>query len=83
MTTHIHTKRLTCVALLVVHGDEADAGAVGDVLGGPGRGDMGVWRVEEAQGVARGVAHRLQLLPLGVRHHWGNTPQHSTTSGDR
>lgn len=62
---------LTCVALLTVNGDEAYAGITGDVLASPRDINLHACFIKEAQSIARGVAHRCQLLPLAFTNYYG------------
>lgn len=61
---------LTCVALLVVHGDVADAAAVGDVPRSPRKAQDNIRREEESDGEAGRVPDRLQLLSLLDGKNW-------------
>lgn len=62
---------LTYVALLIVNGDEAYAGITGDVLASPRDINLHACFIKEAQSIARGVAHRCQLLPLAFTNYCG------------
>lgn len=62
---------LTYIAFLIINGDEAYAGITGDVLPSPRDINLRASFIKEAQSVARGVAHRLQLLPLAFTNHCG------------
>lgn len=52
------------IAFLIINGDEAYARITGDVLPSPRDINLRASFIKEAQSVARGVAHRLQLPPL-------------------
>lgn len=62
---------LTYIAFLIINGDEAYAGITGDVLPSPRDINLRASFIKEAQSVARGVAHRLQLLPLAFANYCG------------
>lgn len=62
---------LTYIAFLIINGDEANAGITGDVLPSPRDINLRASFIKEAQRVARGVAHRLQLLPLAFTNYCG------------
>jgi hypothetical protein len=62
---------LTYIALLIINGDEAYAGITGDVLPSPRDINLCASFIKEAQSIARGVAHRLQLLPLTFTNYCG------------
>lgn len=54
---------LTYFTLLIINGDEAYAGIIGDVLYCPRGIKLGASFIEKAQSIARGIAHGFQLLP--------------------
>lgn len=62
---------LTYIAFLIINGDEANAGITGDVPPSPRDINLRASFIKEAQSVARGVAHRLQLLPLAFTNYCG------------
>lgn len=61
---------LTYIAFLIINGDEAYAGITGDVLSSPRDINLRSSFVKETQSVARGVAHRFQLLPLTFTNYY-------------
>lgn len=64
-------KALTYIAFLIINGDEAYAGITGDVLPNPRDINLRASFIKEAQSIARGVAHQLQLLPLAFTNYCG------------
>lgn len=62
---------LTYIAFLIINADEANAGITSDVLPSPRDINLRASFIKEAQCVARGVAHRLQLLPLAFTNYCG------------
>lgn len=62
---------LTYIAFLIVNGDEAYAGIIGDVLCSPGDINPCTGFIEKSQSVAGGVAHRFQLLLLTFINYCG------------
>lgn len=62
---------LTYIAFLIVNGDEAYAGIIGDVLCSPGDINLCTGFIEKSQSVAGGVAHRFQLLLLTFINYCG------------
>lgn len=62
---------LTYIALLIIDGDEAYAGIIGDVLCRPRDINLCASFIKKAQSVARGVAHGFQLLPLTFVNYCG------------
>lgn len=64
-------RALTQIALLVVDGDEADAGIIGDVPSSPGHRQPCPGLQKQPQGVAGRVEHGLQLLLLAFRNYCG------------
>lgn len=69
------TRVLTYIALLIINGDEAYAGIIGDVLASPRDINLHACFIKEAQSIARGVAHRCQLLPLAFTNYCGRKKQ--------
>lgn len=62
---------LTYIALLIIDGDEAYAGIIGDVLCRPRDINLRASFIKKAQSVARGIAHGFQLLPLTFVNYCG------------
>lgn len=62
---------LTYIAFLIINGDEAYAGIIGDVQPDPRDINRRASFIKEAQSIARGVVRRLQLLPLAFTNHYG------------
>lgn len=62
---------LTYIAFLIIDGDEAYAGIIGDVLCSPGDINPRAGFVKQSQSIAGGVAHRFQLLLLTVINYCG------------
>lgn len=62
---------LTYIAFLIIDGDEAYAGIIGDVLCSPGDINPCAGFVKQSQSIAGGVAHRFQLLLLTVINYCG------------
>jgi hypothetical protein len=70
---------LTYIALLIINGDEAYAGVTAEVAAGPRDTNLHAYFIKEAQSIARGVAHRFQLLPLAFTNYCGRKIKKSTS----
>jgi len=62
---------LTYIAFLIIDGDEAYAGIIGDVLCSPGEINLCTGFIKKSQSVARGVTHTFQLLLLTFINYCG------------